>query len=412
MANSLWNNNGYLVILLTLFFPAHVLADVDFGGPDAVDNTIKDNKRAKQSWRENLASDHNLTFGLDYQALGLSASDPTEGGEDNAAAGVVRFYGAWGLSGTESGNTGSLVWKVEHRHAYTELSPKEFSFIGDGLGYAGMIGPAYSDQGARLTNLYWKQKVSSGKGTLMVGYLDTTDYVDVYALASPWNGFTNLAFSTGGGAIGLPDDGILGAAFGHMLNENFYVVAGIADGKGKSDDPLQGFENLFNDSKLFKTLEFGWTASRDQIYTDNIHITAWDLDGGTQHNLTNTDGGKGVNFSFSYFASPQIMPFVRGGISEGDVALYDKSLTVGLGYFGLAGENNNLGFAVNWSNVNDNLEHAYGIDESTQLTTELYYNLQLNDIIQITPDLQYIKDPTFSSESSSWVVGLRARLYI
>ncbi|MCK8044374.1 carbohydrate porin [Shewanella sp. 1CM18E] len=412
MSGSLGTNSWAYYFLSALFFSSYVSANANFGGPDAVENTIKDNKREKQSWRENLASDHKLTFGLDYQALGLSASDPTEGGEDKAAAGVVRFYGSWGLTGTESANTGSLVWKVEHRHAYTELSPKEFSFIGDGLGYAGMIGPAYSDQGARLTNLYWKQKVSSGQGTLMVGYLDTTDYVDVYALASPWNGFTNLAFSTGGGAIGLPDDGILGVAFGHMLNENFYAVAGIADGKGKSDDPLEGFDNLFNDSKLFTTLELGWTASKEEIYTDNFHVTAWHLDGGTQHNLTNTDGGKGINFSFSYFANPQIMPFVRGGISQGDVALYDKSLTVGLGYFGLAGENNNLGFAVNWSNVNDNLEHAYGVGESTQLTTELYYNVQLNDIIQITPDLQYIKDPAFSSESSSWVIGLRARFYI
>ena len=349
---------------------------------------------------------------MDYQALGLTASDPQSGGEDTASAGVARFYGSWNLVGLESGNTGGLVWKVEHRHAYSDLSPKEFSFIGNGLGYAGMIGPAYSDQGARLTNLYWKQKLNGGKTSFMVGFLDTTDYVDTYALASPWTGFTNLAFSTGGGSIGLPDDGILGLAAGHMLTDNFYMVAGVADGKGRSDEPFDGFDTLFNDHKLFTTFELGWTASQDQIYTDNVHLTAWHLDGDTQHNLTNKDSGQGINFSASYFATEQLMPFVRGGFSEGDVALYDRSLTVGIGYFGLGKPTNNLGFAVNWSHVNDNLEHAYGVDDSEQFTAELYYNMQLNDYIQITPDIQYIKDPAFSNKSSTWVLGLRARIFI
>ncbi|MBW3697751.1 porin [Vibrio sp. T187] len=400
----------YSLLLPTISFGA--FADTNFGGPDAVDNTIADNARQKQTWRESLASQQNLTFGLDYQILGLTATDPTSGGDEEASAGVARFYGSWNLIGLESGNTGGLVWKVEHRHSYSDLSPKEFAFIGNGLGYAGMIGPAYSDQGGRLTNLYWKQKLNGGKTSFMVGYLDTTDYVDTYALASPWTGFTNLAFSTGGGAIGLPDDGILGLAAGHMLNNNFYIVAGVADGKGKSDEPGDGFDTLFNDHKLFTTFEFGWTASLEQIYTDNIHVTAWHLDGGTQHNLTNTDSGQGINFSASYFASPQLMPFLRGGFSEGDVALYDKSISAGIGYFGLAGEGNNLGFALNWSEVNENLSDAYGVGNSTQVTSEIYYNMALNNFIQVTPDIQYIKDPAFSTESSTWVFGIRARIFI
>ncbi|MGR5231577.1 carbohydrate porin [Vibrio rotiferianus] len=400
---------SFIAISLLL---ASSVQGANFGSPNSVDNTITENTREKRSSRELLAKEHNVTFGLDYQALGLTASDPQRGGEDTASAGVARFYGSWNLVGLKSGNTGGLVWKVEHRHAYNELSPKDFSFIGNGLGYAGMIGSAYSDQGTRLTNLYWQQQLNSGKTAFMVGFLDASDYVDTYALASPWTGFTNLAFSTGGGAIGLPDDGILGLAVGHMLTDNFYMVAGVADGKGRSGKPFDGFDTLFNDHKLFTTFELGWTASQDQIYTDNVHLTAWHLDGDTQHNLTNKDSGQGVNFSASYFATEQLMPFIRGGFSEGDVALYERSLTVGIGYFGLGKPTNNLGFAVNWSHVNDNLEHAYGVDDSEQFTAELYYNMQLNDYIQITPDIQYIKDPAFSNKSSTWVLGLRARIFI
>ncbi|CAE6924551.1 Carbohydrate-selective porin [Vibrio sp. B1REV9] len=384
----------------------------NFGSPNTVGNTLAETKHEKESWRESLEQEHNLTFGLDYQALGLSATDPVTGGDDTASSGVARFYGTWNLVGLESGNVGGLVWKVEHRHSYSALAPKEFAFIGDGLGYAGMIGSAYSDQGMRLTNLYWKQSLNGGKTTFIAGFLDTSDYVDAYALASPWTGFTNLAFSTGGGAIGLPDDGILGLAVGHMLTDNIYMIAGVADGKGRSDKPFDGFDTLFNDHKLFTSFELGWAASQDQIYTDNVHFTAWHLDGGTQHNLTNRESGQGINFSASYFATEQLMPFVRGGFSEGDVALYDRSLTVGVGYFGLGKPTNNLGFAVNWSHVNDNLEQAYGVGDSEQFTAELYYNMQLNEYIQITPDIQYIKDPAFSNKSSTWVMGLRARIFI
>lgn len=399
-------------ILSVLFIQNTQLVAAEFTGPDAVENTIQDNQRPKLSWREELAQKEGLSFGLDYNSLGLIATDPTVGGDDTAAAGVFRFYGSWHAYQPTSGNTGSFIWKFENRHKYSDISPKEFSFIKDGIGYAGMIGPAYSDQGWRLTNLYWKQKLNSGKGTLMVGYLDTTDYVDVYALASPWTGFTNLAFSTGGGAIGLPDDGILGIAIGHMLGENFYTVAGVADGKGRSDKPLEGFENIFNDPKLFSTFELGWTASQDKIYTDNIHLTLWHLQGGTQHNLTNDDSGQGAQFSASFMVTPTVMPFLRAGFSKGDIALYEQSVSLGLGAFSLFGKNNNLGFAVNWSSVNDNLEKAYGIDDSYQFTSELYYNYQVTEFLQITPDIQFIKDPAFSTESSTWVFGARARLFI
>ncbi|MFM2663393.1 carbohydrate porin [Vibrio mediterranei] len=395
----------------------------DFGSPDSVDNTLKTKPNPKLNWRESLEQNQNLTFGLDYQSLGLRASDTVTGGENNAAAGVFRFYGSWNLVGLDSGNVGGLVWKVEHRHKYTDLSPKEFSFIGnvtpslpDGVGYVGMIGPAYSDQGSRLTNLYWKQKLNQGRTSLMLGYLDTTDYVDTYALASPWTGFTNLAFSTGGGAIGLPDDGVLGLAVGHMLTDNFYLIGGVADANGDSSDP---FNSFFDDSKLFTTLEFGWTASQEQIYTDNVHVTAWNIDGGTRHNLstiTLPDGsttysdqnGRGINFSASYFATAQLMPFIRGGFSSGDVALYDTSISAGIGYFGLGNATSNLGFAVNWSEVNE----AFGSGLDNQITSELYYNWAVNDYIQVTPDLQYIKNPAFSDKDSTWIIGLRLRVAI
>ncbi|MGF1777196.1 carbohydrate porin [Vibrio nomapromontoriensis] len=393
----------------------------NFEGPNSVENTIAQQKTQQLNWREQL-TENGFTFGADYFALGLTSPNGSEGNSVSASSGVARVYGSWHLLNKGSNESGSLVWKVEHRHAYGDSSPKNFAFIDnfsgqDGLGYAGLIAPAFSDQGFRVTDLNWKQKVNDGKGTIIVGWQDVTNYVDVYALASPWSGFTNLAFSTGSGVMGLPDDGILALSVGHMLGENFYVVGGIADANGKSEDIFDGFNSAFgNDAAYFSTLELGWTASQEQIYTDNFHVTLWNFGEGTRHNLNYptpgfTDGGKGVNVSWSQFITPQIMPFVRGGISDGQVALYDKSLSAGLGYFGLGAPTNNLGFAMNWSQINEEILQPIANSEQ-QWTAELYYNMQFGDYLQVTPDIQYIKDPSFSSESSAWVMGIRARVFI
>ncbi|WP_261314604.1 carbohydrate porin [Vibrio hangzhouensis] len=393
----------------------------NFESPDSVENTIAQQKSQQSSWREKLAED-GFTVGADYFSLGLVSNDGADGNSVDAASGVARLYGSWTLLNKGDVNHGSLIWKIEHRHAYGDNSPKNFAFIDnfmgkDGLGYAGLIAPAFSDQGFRVTDLNWKQKISDGRGTIIVGWQDVTNYVDVYALASPWSGFTNLAFSTGSGVMGLPDDGILALSVGHMISENFYVVAGVADANGRSDDIFDGFNTVFaSNAAYFSTLELGWTASQEQIYTDNFHVTLWDFGDGTRHNLNYpapgyTDGGKGINFSWSQFLTPQLMPFVRGGVSEGQVALYDKSLSAGLGYFGLGSPKNNLGFAMNWSEINGEILKPIATSDK-QWITELYYNMQFGDHFQITPDVQYINAPAFSSESGAWVFGVRARVFI
>ena len=348
-----------MAVIVAVSSISPVVYSANFDGPDSVENTIAEQKAQKKSWRESLAED-GFTFGADYFALGLTSGDGVGGDSVDASSGVARLYGSWHLLGKDTQNSGSLVWKVEHRHAYGDTAPKEPSFYQrfprPEPGYIGMIAPAFSDQGFRVTDLNWKQKINDGKGTIVVGWQDVTNYADVYALASPWSGFTNLAFSTGSGAMGLPDDGVLALSAGHMLGENFYVVGGIADANGKSDDIFDGFDTAFgSDASYFTTLELGWTASQEQIYTDNFHVTFWDFGDDTRHSNpdpNNTEGGSGVNFSWSQFTSDQVMPFVRGGFSEGDVALYDKSISVGMGYFGLGKPTNNLGVALNWAEVN------------------------------------------------------------
>jgi hypothetical protein len=50
-------------------------------------------------------------------------------------------------------NNGSIVFKVENRHAYTDLAPSAF---GGELGYVGLANTVFSDQGWRTTHLFWQ----------------------------------------------------------------------------------------------------------------------------------------------------------------------------------------------------------------------------------------------------------------
>ncbi|MGF1735035.1 carbohydrate porin [Photobacterium satsumensis] len=366
----------------------------DFGGPSAVENRL---------------ADESANFGLEYISVGVISPNGSNGNSVNRASGLVQFYGEWDLLDGDGG----IIFKIGHRHSYTDTPVSDLSFADDltggpeGIGYVGSIGSIYTDVGFLVSNLHWMQRFNGGNTSVKIGWQDVTDYVDAYALANPVDGFNNLVFSTGSGSMGIPDEGVLAISAGHMITDNYYVVGSIADANGQSEDIFDGFNTAFNDGAYFTTIELGWTASQEQIYTDNVHITLWGFGEDTRHSNATGEGGKGINFSASWFATDNIMPFIRGGFSDGDVAIYDKSISVGIGYYGLGKPENTLGLAVNWAETN---EVAFGGDE--QYTAELYYNMQLGKHVQITPDIQYIKNPAASSEDSALVFGLRTRLFL
>jgi porin len=388
----------YLAIIGSIVYePAYAQDEggANFGSPEAVENRItEDNRYREQPLKERLG-EHGINLALDYSAVALGASDVLRGSEDSASGGMVRFYGSWHALNRGKLNSGSLVWKVEHRHTYSDTTVKDFEFAAGGLG---LVTPPFSDEGGRLTNLYWKQRFNQGNSTLTAGFLDATDYFDVYALASPWTGFLNFAFSTGTTTTALPGDATLGLAAATMLGKEWFVIGGITDMESDPTDPLEGFNTLFDESHLFKSLEFGWTPSQEQIYVDNVHLSFWHAD---ESLAQGTDKGQGVNFSASKMLGPWL-PFVRGGFSEDAGALSESSISTGFAYYGLGRETNNLGVAVNWADVED--------ADDDQITFEGFYFMKLGGFLEITPDIQLIMNPALNpNEDQITIYGLRVR---
>ncbi len=366
-----------------------------FGSPEAVDNRIAaDAEGREQSFKETIA-EKGLSMAVDYSMVGLSANEVLEGADDSSGSGMLRFYGSWDLFNQGEADASGLVWKIEHRHAYTDTPVKGFLF---NTGTLGLSTPPFSDEEARMTNLYWRQRLNEGNSTIVAGFLDSTDFFDVYALASPWTGFMNFAFSTGVTTVALPGDAAFGVAGGTMLNENLFLIGGLTDMESDPTDPFNGFDTFFNEGRYFKSVELGWTASKNQIYTDNIHISLWHAD---ESEMQGSGEGQGAVFSYSRM-SGQWLPFFRAGISEDAGTLTEKSFSTGFGYYGLGGKNNNLGAAINWAEVE-------GGDDD-QYTFELFYLIKPLPYLEITPDIQFVMNPALKPEvDSTTIIGIRAR---
>ena len=254
-----------------------------------------------------------------------------------------------------------------------------------------------------MTNFYWRQKLSGGKVTVVGGFLDATDYFDVFALASPWTGFLNFAFSTGTTTAFLPNDATLGIAAGAMLSETVYAIGGLTNAWSDPTVPFRGFET-FGDGEYFKSIEIGMTPGNGRIKFDNTHVSFWHDDESTQ---AGTPGGWGLNLQYVRYLNEKWMPFLRAGYADEGGSLMESSVSAGFGYQP-TGSPNLLGFAGNWGKPN---ESSWGEGLKDQYTFELFYRIQLAEQIAITPDVQLLLDaPNNPDHGSIWMYGLRARI--
>lgn len=382
-----------------------------FGGPGSVGTDLQEADEVKEpllrfpkidqslnpwfNWKGRIKKNVGLSFSMDYQALYQVASDSL--GEDNAASGMFRLYGSWTLLGRNKKNTGSIVFKAEHRHKLgTDVAPQSLGFETGYMGITGTMFNTFSNSGWGVTNLYWQQRLLDGRLSFIAGNVDPTDYLDIYGLINPLTAFTNLVFSTNP-TIASPNQG-LGAAFGVMATDNVYVIAGLSDANGDPTD--EGFDTFFDDSEYFTQVEVGWVSSFARRYFDNIHLTFWHVD---KREKAQTPDDWGLAFSATKFINDTWMPFLRVGYSDDEAALLEGMVSTGIGRY-FAEQRDLLGFGVSWGKPS-----ADGLDD--QYTAELFYRLQVAQNLAITPDVQLIIDPALNPEEDTiWVFGLRARL--
>ena len=389
-----------------------------FGGPSSTGAELKAEnapappgdliKDMMPGWfasKEKLMKEHGLAYGINYSTAYQKASDAL--GEDNAWGGILQLPASWTvMQNKDSDSTGTIVFKAENRHKIsTDLAPQDLGI--QGIGAASITATQFSDKGWILTNLYWQHKLKQGKLAYIVGQIDNTDFLDIYAAINPQSAFMNLSFSTNP-TIGIVDQGF-GVAGGAALSENIYLVGSLGDAGADPSKPGTSFKDFFDKNEYFKHVEIGYTTAWDRRYLDNVHLVYWESDRQTDDaGATKEPEGSGWAFSAAYFYKDKYLPFLRYGDSDGGGgALNEKLLSVGLGiYFGESGDAFGVGLSKSTPSV---LTFAPGLDD--QYTGELFYRYMLSKHLAITPDLQYIKDPALNSKQNSiWIAGIRVRL--
>jgi len=334
-----------------------------------------------------------LAYGFDNftQYLGTNSDESPSDSTGN----VFRFYGSWALTGRDTPDDGALVFKIEDRSAIAnKLSPQA---LGPSLGYAGLFSTAFSDAGVVLTNFYWRQRFAGGRGAFIAGQVDASDYISVNSIASPWTGFGNLAFEQQP-TLPIPSQG-LGAAVLWRLDDNWGLLAGLADANGDPSDPFDSVTNLFDEGELFKHVAIGWAPDWGDRYDQTVQLTLWQADERVEAGV---DGGHGVDFLTSARLD-KWRPFLRAAHTEDAGALNDRSVSVGTGYDARGGSDL-VGLAVNWARAPGNSRNQY--------TLNAFYRYDMTDFLQLTPEIQYVIDPANDPETQEiLILGLRLRIF-
>ena len=382
-----------------------------FGSADQVDNRMELDGKTKEpvfelgflqpyfNFKDTVKEKVGLSFSTEYSAAYFGSNSKI--GEKNASSGIWKFLGSWELAGRKSGNSGALIFKVEHRHKYGSIPLKSLGFE---TGFAGLILPPFNDDKFRTTNLYWRQRMAGGRVALVAGFLDVTDFFDVYAMASPWLHFANFNFSTGVSAVNVPNDGYLGVAVAGWITNNVYAIAGIGDINSDPTRIFKGFETLFNKGETFKHLEVGITSSKDYMLLDNIHISLWQRD---KTSATGDPNGWGLVLSGTKYINNTWFPFLRFAYTKDAGSLLQTALATGIGYQPVQGSHL-LGAAYSWGKVNENT-FAEGLKD--QHVFEVFYRIQVSSRIAVTPDIQFILNPALNEEQNSlFLWGIRGRI--
>ena len=333
-----------------------------------------------------------LAIGVDYNFLNQFASFSFT--EDQATSGTFRVYGTWDLFQLQEKIDGRLVFRVENRHTIGGgITPRDLGFdAGSALSTA-----SFKDFAWGITSVYWKQFLDKErKYAFVFGQMDPGDFMDAFPLLSAWTAFMSDAFFNNP-AEALPQQGVglVGRAF---FSKHYYISGGVHDALADADGVDVG--ELFDGEDLFYWGEVGWAPKTTSAPGDSIHLTFWMQDELIENE---TEKSHGVALSIAPQLYERYLPFVRIGYSDGDAALMRWIYALGVGY--QMRESDLFGIAGSWGAPVDQ-------EADPQMTSEIFYRIQMTEHLQVTPAVQMTRNPSFNDEVKNLWVGSVLRMRV
>jgi len=377
------------------------------GGASSVSSDLVDDDRKKSSllqkdsierplaWyyrlKKKLANDVGLALGTDYMFLNQFSSYSAS--DRNATSGVFRIFGTWRGFHFDP-DRGSFVFRIENRHIIgSGLTPRNLGFEAG----SSLSTPSFKSFGWGITAFYWKQSFGDSRLAFAVGKMDPGDFSDVFPLLTAWKAFMSDG-QFNNPSVALPQQG-LGAVVSARLIERWYLTAGLHDANGLAT--RWGFDTFFDVREYYTWIETGWSLNKDLMSGTGIHLNLWHQD---PLEASDTPESWGATFSVSGEARKQWIPFLRAGVSTGEPALVRFIVAAGTG-IRVRNGGDLLGISASWTGAPDS-------SLRNQLSTDLFYRLQLAEHLAISPDVQITYHPSETLERDVIAVAgfLRVRI--
>lgn len=347
-------------------------------------------------WKKRLNDRTGLKLQLSFQSLYQETDANVQ--NDDAFAGRWQVQGSWALLNRGGPNTGKLTFRIENRYTInSEIPPSQLAFQ---FGSVASSGTGFSDFGAALTELAWRQELMNGKLRFIFGKISAISWYNVHALSTSMRGFQNTALQS---SLSKPTPGRgLGLGFGYELTPHFVAVAGIHDANGKTTG--NPFDTI-GQKEFYKSIEFRWyPTTKDRWRWDQVRLQFWHQDA---IESKGTPSSHGATFAASKLFRDKWYPFLLAGWSDGNATVFKTDVIAGLGV-GFDTRHrvarDVLGVAVGWGNPSNDLLQD-------QTTAELFYRFQLVEHVALTPSVQYVRNPAANPNlDDALVFGLRARI--
>ncbi len=207
-------------------------------------------------------------------------------------------------------------------------------------------------------------------------------------------------------ALELPDNG-LAAATRISPGEWIDISLAVADADAEWDDV---FDDVFSITEInFKPEIAG--------HPGNYRIYGW-FNGSDHEDLKDPtkirENNYGVGLSFDQEITESLGIFARYGWQRGSVSQVEHAWSAGLQFFGkfYGRKDDTFGLAYGMAIIGDDWKDANsGINAGDEHHAELYYNLSVNEHLNVSPDIQWVKNPNGDRDNGDvWAFGIRAQL--
>lgn len=363
-----------------------------------------------EAFKADVRDKTGIVFGGSWGVLYQNYSDVPPGAQTNSVGQKFTLNLSKQIykAGTPDAMTLDVV--VEDRGPMgTDLPPLQA-----GLATGSIVPTAatWGDFDLGITQAYIRQNLAGNRFQYAIGKIFAPNFIDAYPFFDDNRQFLNQSFSTSP-TIASPLRGA-GAVGTWFPKANYYVLGGVYS--ANSSDTGTTIDDVFDTGELFYQVEVGWSAlarsgvpvqARGPMDSNNIHLTAWYKDAQPdQANPTLRPQARGLAFNANMTVGDNVMWFVRAGISDGWVN--DRAVSAGVGWHPSDQFSDLLGVGVGWVRPNDEiLPEPF---QREQWNIESFYRWHLTPNLAITPDLQYIANPSLNpTVDDIWVASLRAR---